>query len=466
MRAPFDRQSISRPIRPLMPYVESIGHSGKRMAPYWISAALTGLVAVLFAKLFSFGEEISVSWATEHSYLAFGITPVIFLISAGLAAYFAPLASGSGIPQLIAALEISRNPHPLMEKLVGFKTIVIKMIGACISVIGGGMTGREGPMLQISAGIFYLVRKYWPTSFVKPNLQSMILAGGAAGLASAFNTPLGGVIFAIEELAKSHISTIRTYAFHAVIIAGLIAQAALGNYLYFGKIAVNPVNPHEYIPLVFMAAIVGLLAALSCKLTLYLMSLRAGLTIPMRFVFTAVCGVIVACFIYFDGLPALGSGRTTIVNILAHTDIAPPWTLGFVRGFGNIITFSSGVVGGVFAPALSTGAAFGAWAGGLMSENNHHVWTLVGMVAFLTGVTRSPFTSFILVLEMTDTQASTVHLMLGAVAASSAAKLIDPVSFYEHLSHRILVAAGVAEPPHVDPDAEPVENSTGGNPPA
>lgn len=425
----------------LRPQASHVQASTIRILPYWIAAAITALVSVLYARVFAWSEEVAVTWSLSHPLWSFLIVPIALLVSASLAHFFSPLAAGSGIPQLLVAVEVSEKGHPLLQKILGLRTVFIKMLGSCICVAGGGITGREGPMLQISAGIFHTVYKVWNKMFPQArnmSLQPMILAGGAAGLASAFNTPLGGVIFAIEELAKSHISTVRTYVFHAVIIAGLMAQAILGNYLYFGKIQLTGPANSEIIPLALASGIIGILGAIFGSTVVTLLDWRASLKTYQKFVMTAVGGIAVASFIYLCGTSALGSGRSVIVELLSHPDSPASLGTGAARGLGNLLTYSGGIIGGIFAPALSTGAALASWMSHLIPDVHSQVWILAGMVAFLTGVTRTPFTSLILVLEMTDTHNVIVSLMLAAIIAQSAAKLISPISFYEAMSYRIL----------------------------
>jgi H+/Cl- antiporter ClcA len=424
----------------ISPYVNDFQRSWKRMLPYWVGAAITALFSVMYAKTFALCEQIAFGWNDSHPLFAFFLIPLCMIASMLLTQMISPTAAGSGIPQLLAALEVSRQQNPLVDKFLDFKMIVTKFFGSCICVAGGGVIGREGPMLQISAGIFNLIRKYWPKldeHIAPPSAQSMILAGGAAGLASAFNTPLGGIIFAIEELAKVHISQIRLYVFHAVIIAGLLAQSVLGDYLYIGKITINAPASKEIFPLILATGIIGFLGAASASAIIALLDLRSRLKKPSQYLMTIILGLLVACLCYFFGRQAIGSGRHVIVDLLTAESPASP-LLGFVRGFGNLLTYAGGVVGGVFSPALSTGAAFGSWFSSFGEGYNHQVWVLAGMVAFLTGLTRTPFTSVILVLEMTDTHNIIIILMLAGIIAHSTAKLLGPLSFYEQMSHRLI----------------------------
>lgn len=412
-----------------------------KMAPYWVAAALAALFSVFYAYAFRWSEQVAFYYLGDTSFWGFILIPIAIFSSTLLAEIFAPPAAGSGIPQLIAGVELARDSHPFVDKLLSIRVIVVKFIGSCVCVAGGGITGREGPNLQISAAIFNQVYRYWPSAKNLVDRQAMILAGGAAGLAAAFNTPLGGVVFAIEELAKVHIRQVRTAIFHAVLIAGLLAQAILGNYLFLGKSALKLHGLNEVLVLALTAAVVGAAGGLFGVASSWAVHWRSQQSFSKRMLLTFVCAMGVAFIYYFGGRAALGSGRHLILELLNRPQESVSWSLGAIRGFGNLLTYAGGVVGGVFAPALSTGASLGAWISQLLSGQTKPLFILVGMVAFLTGLTRTPFTSTILVLEMTDSHDVILALMLGAIVAQGVAKLIDPVSFYEQAAHLYLKKA-------------------------
>lgn len=436
-----------------------------RILPYWIAAGVTALISIFFAEVFRWSEEHAFEWLGARPEIAFVTIPTVLLLSSWIASRFAPFASGSGIPQVMAALEIGKTDSPALRQLIGLRVILVKFFGSCISVIGGGATGREGPTLQIAAGVFYAIEKRW-RKIAKLDPQSMILAGSAAGLASAFNTPLGGVIFAVEELAKVHISHVRTAVFHSVLIAGILTQAVLGNYLYLGRVTLESGPVINKIYLALAMAFVGGVGALFSLAIVRVGDWRSKLSVRWKSVFAVICGLLLATLFYSVGVNAIGSGREVIVHLLSGSGDHVPLSLAFVRMASNFMTYVSGAIGGVFAPALSIGAAIGGWGSQFVTGANPQIWVLGGMVAFLTGVTRSPFTSMILVLEMTDSHGVILDLMLAAIFAQGFAKLVDPVSFYEHMSHRMLRSLGMlSETAHSpaplprEPEPPPVSES-------
>lgn len=419
-----------------------------RLAPYWIGGAVTAGVAVIFTKLFALSEKLAFRWATDHPHWAWFMIPAGLLASWGIAHLFSPASTGAGIPQLIAALKSLPEDNRVANKLLAPMVIPVKIIATCVCVAGGGVTGREGPMLHVAGAIFQAIHKIWPRQIEfgrRLDQSSMVLAGGAAGLAAAFNTPLGGIVFAVEELAKVHLSQARTYIFHSVVIAGLLAQAVLGNYLYLDRIRAGDGSLTDLLRIIPVALIVGFTGGLFSKGVVLLGDLRAKFPQFKKILMTLLCGLAVAALFSWRGLEALGSGREVIIELLRDPNREGAWALAAVRGFGNFFTFAGGVVGGIFAPALATGASLGAWLAPLFSESNGQLFVLVGMVAFLTGVTQTPFTSCVLVLEMTDGHGVIFSLMTAAICSLGAAKLVDAHSFYEHASERWMKQARATE---------------------
>lgn len=141
----------------------------------------------------------------------------------------------------------------------------------------------------------------------------------------------------------------------------------------------------------------------------------------------------------------MGSGRSVIIEILTNPQNIDAPTTAFARIFGNFFTYNAGVIGGVFAPALASGAALGQFLGTLSGTESLQIFALVGMVAFLTGVTRSPFTSSVLVLELSDSHEVILYLMLSSLVANLAAKLVSRKSFYEKAAEKITHPGGHSE---------------------
>jgi len=404
--------------------------------PFWFASLLTGLIAVGYTKLFGYSEELLHYLLGIHKWLIFLLAPICFCFASYIAFFFAPNARGSGIPQVMAAIDLSASTRSKkIGMLLSTRIIIVKIISSIVMLIGGGAIGREGPTIQIAGSVFRQVNKWIPASWPKLSNKSFILTGAAAGLAAAFNTPLGGIVFAIEELAKIHISLFRTALFSAVIIAGLTAQGFLGPYLYLGYPNVQGLRAAIFIGVAVAAILSGICGAIMSKVILALMKFRSNLNTGRNILFIISIGLVVACIAYFIDSHILGSGKDLMNTMLFTDNKHVHWYTVIFRILGPALAFNTGAAGGVFAPALAAGAA----VGGLLAEAFHviganaNILILSGMVGFLTGVTRTPFTSAILVLEMTDRHSVIFHLMIAALIANIAALVIDEHSFYEQL---------------------------------
>jgi H+/Cl- antiporter ClcA len=294
----------------------------------------------------------------------------------------------------------------------------------------------------------------------------MIMTGAAAGLAAAFNTPLGGIVFAVEELTRTHISQFKTALCTAVIISGLTAQAFLGPYLYLGYPDVGNLSNSIFFGVILVAVPAGLGGALMAKGMLMLFKWKAGFrSIRHHILYITGCAVVIASLAYFVDQRVLGSGKGLMTTALFTADKYNPWYLPLLRVAGSMFSFTTGASGGVFAPALSAGASIGATISGWLhlAASNSNLLILSGMVGFLTGVTRTPFTSAILVLEMTDRHNVIFHLMLAGMVASLVAIPVDRHSFYGHLKFQYLrEVVGEDEPLPAAPHAEDAEGAEPG----
>ncbi|RQO40773.1 chloride channel protein [Chryseobacterium sp. KBW03] len=411
--------------------------------PFWIGSVITGFFAVMYAQIFAWGEHLMNFIFDWHAWMIFIIAPVGFVLSWWLVKEFAPNAKGSGIPQVMAAVELA-NPkeHRKIRSLLSIKIIFFKILSSVILVIGGGAVGREGPTIQIAGSVFRKVNEYLPEWWPKISKKNMIMTGAAAGLAAAFNTPLGGIVFAVEELSKTHINYFKTALFTAVIIAGLTAQTLAGSYLYLGYPKTNDVSLMVMFPIMLVAATAGILASQLSVVMLKINSWKKKKlkTDKANVVFLIICALIIASIAYFINREILGSGKEIMERVLFTKDKHEDWYVPILRMLGPALSFTSGGAGGIFAPALSAGASIGSVISGLihLTPNETNVVVLAGMVAFLTGITRAPFTSAIIVLEMTDRHSLIFHLMLAGMVSSIASILVSRHSLYDVLKANFL----------------------------
>lgn len=410
----------------------------QRLLPFWIAGALTALFATSYARLFSWAEEISTKIYDLSGLWFIAIPPIFFCISWLLVEKLAPKANGSGIPQLMVAIEKAHQKQiDSIDKFLSFRIILVKIISSIFGVIGGGAIGREGPTLQISGSIFHLVGKNWKWGEIQ-NRSAFLMAGAASGLASAFNTPLGGIVYVIEELAKSHLSSFRTGVLHAVIFAGIISQMIMGPYLYLGYPKIPNFEYYlvwQYITISLISAAVVTVFAQSLK---YVVRWRTDLnSISKKAVFTLASGLLFGLLVVLLSSHGKGSGKDLLTSMLFHSQNSS--FSDFVsRFFGSILTYANGGAGGIFAPTLSLGGSSGSYFSNVFNFELGPLAVLIGMTAGLAALTHSPLTSFILVLEMTDRHSSIFPLMLAAIIGHGFSKIISKKSFYEFVYERLL----------------------------
>jgi H+/Cl- antiporter ClcA len=418
--------------------------------PFWLASLITGLIAVCYTRLFAFAESGTAYFWHHHSWWLFVITPASFLLAWWLVVKFSPYAKGSGIPQVMASIELATPKYiGAVNLLLSLRIIVVKIISSLVMVFGGAVIGREGPTIQIAGSVFHKVNQWLPAWWPKISKKNMIMTGAAAGLAAAFNTPLGGIVFAVEELTKTHISYFKTALFTAIIIAGLTAQALLGPYLYLGYPNVSNLSTSVFFWVVVVAVIAGLLGAFMARVILALLKWKSRFRFRWQHIlYILTCALVLVSLAHLFGGAALGSGKDFMAHALFTDDKYATLQSPFLRIAGPIVSFTSGAAGGVFAPSLSCGATIGSYFSGLLhlGAADANIVILAGMVAFLTGVTRSPFTSAILVLEMTDRHNVIFHLMTAGMTASLVALLIDRHSFYDRLKVQYIHDVHHAQP--------------------
>ncbi len=354
-------------------------------------------------------------------------TPLLTAGIVWLTRRFAPGAAGSGIPQIIAVLEheSAAAQRPLF---VSMKLSVAKLFLTAAGLLGGLALGREGPSVQIAAGIMRSARRWLPAqSQISEN--GLLMAGGAAGIAAAFNTPLGGVMFAIEELSRRPEQRRNGLLIGAIVLAGLMAVSVYGNNTYFGVIRVERFSFRMVAPALLVALLCGaagglfaraLIAILSGRTTDHFSRLRGHA--PIRF--AACCGLLVALIGIVSQGASYGSGYAQTKAMIAGASESTHLSV-LLRFVATWFTAASGVPGGLFAPSLSIGAGLGNSVATLMAYPNAPTLIALGMAAFLAAVTQAPLTAFIIVMEMVDGHELVLSLMACTLIASGLSRLIS-----------------------------------------
>jgi chloride channel protein, CIC family len=345
-----------------------------------------------------------------------------------------PGSQGSGIPQTIAALEPGQNEA--RSKLLSLRTAVGKMFLTMLGLLSGAAIGREGPTVQIGASIMHSMNYF--AKFSKHDMErGLILAGGAAGVAAAFNTPLAGIVFAIEEMGRSFDQHNSSTILMTVIISGITSLALLGNYSYFGHTSESLAFGREWEVVVVCGIAGGLIGGIFSRSLIeasHGLPGRIGEVMKERpVVFAAGCGLVLALLGLASGNTTYGSGYAEAKQILNGTDTLPE-SYGLLKMASTLISYVSGIPGGIMAPSLSTGAGFGANIAHYMPSVPAGAAITLGMVAYFSGATQVPITAFVIVMEMTDNHEMILPLMAASFIASACSRLISPTPLFHTLS--------------------------------
>lgn len=436
----------------------------------WTAAVITGLVAVLYAQLIDLGFELFRRMTDGHAWLPLFLTPAAGALCVWVTRKYFPGSEGSGIPQVIASLaEHGHHTSKLASTLLTLRIVVGKIGLSFLAILSGFTIGREGPTVQVGAALMYAMRRFYPRSSVIIE-KRLILAGAAAGLAAAFNTPLAGIVFAIEELSRSFEQRASGVVLTTIIFAGVVALGVSGNYTYFGTLTANVATAREAIGAVILAGVLmGVAGGAFCWLLLNtnrwipqsIREFRAEKPIA----FGALCGLVVAVIGIVASGATYGSGYLEAKGLLSgEGELSAFYPLAKMAAL--VASYLPGIPGGIFAPSLSIGAGFGNVLHMAFGDISLPLLIALAMVGYLAAVTQSPITSFVIVMEMINGHALVISLMATALLASRVSRFFAP-PLYEALAERYhtkTVTPEAAAPP-VEPevvvDAAPVEKASG-----
>jgi H+/Cl- antiporter ClcA len=407
---------------------------------FWLGAIAVGLIAVLYAQLIDFGYNAFLRYAAQYRWLPLVLTPAVSAACVWITLRFFPGSEGSGIPQVIASLHGSDE---LGQRLLTIRILVGKILVSFLAILGGLTIGREGPTIHVGAALMFNLRAFYPKRFraIRGGVleRRLALAGAAAGLSAAFNAPLAGVVFAIEELTRSFEQRTSGVLITAIIFAGVVSLGIQGNYTYFGTIEVGAHFPDLLaLAVVLIGIVAGVAGGIFCWLLLNTRRWMPSTLIAWRarrpVAFGAGCGLLIAVIGVLSGGHTFGSGYAEARAMLegrAHlTVLYPVFKMASMVG-----SYLPGAPGGLFAPSLAIGAGIGNAVHLLFSQLQLPMLIALGMVGYLAAVTQSPITAFVIVIEMIDGHALVISLMATALIASRVSRLFAP-PLYEGLSER------------------------------
>ncbi|MBT0570782.1 chloride channel protein [Curvibacter sp. CHRR-16] len=394
-------------------------------------AALAGFAVVGLAWL----AELALAWffamQQRWGWFALGWTPLCTGLIVWATRRWAVGAAGSGIPQVMAAQEVDDEQGRSL--FVSLRLSVAKVLLTAWGLLAGLSLGREGPSVQVAAGIMHAARRWLPRRS-RITAQHLLVAGGAAGIAAAFNTPLGGIMFALEELGRHSDSKHHALSMAAIVLAGLIGVSVYGNASYFGVIHVQHWRWDAVAPALVVTLVAGVLGGIFSRLLVVSLAAGAPLGRVLQWraahpvAFAALCGLAVAVIGVVTQGATFGSGYAYTKAALDGAGQSH-WLYVPLKFVSTWLTAWSGVPGGIFAPSLAIGGAVG--------HDVAHYWAVygvyvdaptliaLGMVGFLAAATQAPLTAFIIVMEMVDGHALVLSLMACAMVASGISRLIS-----------------------------------------
>lgn len=441
-------------------------HSGWRpFAVSLVGAAMAGF-AVLFFIFADRGATAFSAWLWQTApWAVFLLMPLGLVLILWLRDHVFPWTDGTGIPQTIAALET--GPGELRDRLLSPRVAAGKALLTVLGLFSLFSIGREGPSVQLGAFFMHFAGR-WVQFPVHLAERGLIMAGGAAGIAAAFNTPIAGLVFAFEEFGRRLEKQNLGIIVRTVIVACLVCLVFAGNYYSFGQVDFRRTLPLEFltpgpwVAVLFIGMLGGLLGGLFARVLLVL-SPPATRWIRRRFVPVAILiGLACAALAWFSDGATLGTGHDAARALIlqgspAYVATLPPEEVAALestrenigpwyalqRAAATMLALLTGIPGGLFDPSFSIGAGLGqatagwfAWSGASLQG-----LILLWIVAYFSGVVQSPMTSFIIVIEMTGALAFTLPLGLASVVAYEFSRRVCPVPLYEALARNFLRTA-------------------------
>jgi chloride channel protein, CIC family len=417
-----------------------------------VAGAGSGLVVALFRLALARVEErrgALIAGAHHRPFIGFVSVVLGCAAAVGVAAWlvrrFSPYASGSGIPQVEGALTGDLPPAPP-------RLLPVKFIGGLLSIGAGMALGREGPSVQMGAVVASLVGKAGGRAW--PDLRTLVAAGAGAGLAVAFNAPIAGAVFVLEELVRRLETRVAITALGTSASAILISRLFLGDMPDFQVTvtaqAVSAIGPLPYAvastwPLYLVLGVVcGIAADFYNRAILGAMALAARLDqrCPVELQAAAIGAIVGALGWFAPGL--VGGGDDITQRLLAGGVAMGAVPLAFVVRFGlGAACYAARTPGGLFAPLLVLGAQLGLLCGALAQATfpglgiEPEAFAVVGMAAFFTGVVQSPITGIVLVTEMTAAFTTLLPMLAACFAAMVAVNFLRTAPIYDSLRERM-----------------------------
>jgi H+/Cl- antiporter ClcA len=416
---------------------------------FWGGAILVGIVAAMFALLGEMGDHAYRTAYAAYPWLSLIITPVGLMLIVWLTRRFFAGAEGSGIPQTLIAIE-GRGGKALAEQLLSFRIAIGKVLLTVLGLFSGASIGREGPTVHLGAAIMYSLGRYvhLPARYLE---RGLIMTGGGAGIAAAFNTPIAGIVFAIEEMARSFDRRNSSMILIGVILAGMTAiYVHQDNYNYYGTSPVDIDFSWVWLGVVVCGVIGGLLGGTFSSVLINGTRKLRPLLQRHYLLVAGCCGLVIAFIGLLSGGQAFGTGYIEAKQIVSCTGsdrcaVETGLMYPVYKILATVASYLSGIPGGIFAPSLASGAGLGSDLARLFPPELASTIVILGMVGYFSGVVQTPITAFVIVMEMTDNQDLVLALMATSLIASGASKLVCRKPIYYALAENFMTARLLAQ---------------------
>lgn len=410
---------------------------------FWGGALSIGLAAAVFALTSFQADQLFRHFYRDSPGLALLVPPVGLALIAWVTRRYFRGSEGSGIPQAIAALQV--EGHAARSAVLSMRVAIAKIVLTIGGLLSGASIGREGPTVHVGASIMYSLRRL-ARFRGKDMTRALILAGGAAGISAAFNTPLAGIMFAVEEMSRSFEERTSGTLLIAVILAGITALSVLGNYTYFGTSSASVVIGQAW-PAVIVCGLVGGILGGSFS-TLLIHSTRRIVPLARRYpvLLAFGCGLLISLLGHLSGGSTFGTGYHEAKGLVT-AQAEPHMLFPIYKYLATVASYLSGIPGGIFAPSLSIGAGIGADIAPFIPFVPFAAVVMLGMVGYFTGVVQTPITALIIVMEMTDNSSMLLPLMATALIAKGVSRFVCPHPLYQSMATAYINAISNPEPP-------------------
>jgi H+/Cl- antiporter ClcA len=406
-------------------------HSARtqRQLVFLFGGILTGAAAVALALLADEAQAAFRALLLRSRYVSLVVTPLSFGIIAYLTRRVFPNSQGSGIPQAIAARHLV--DQTARGRLVSIRIAAGKILLTLFGLLCGASIGREGPTVQVGASIMFAIGR------LSPRRQAgLILAGASAGVAAAFNTPLAGIVFGIEEMSRTFEEKTSALMIAAIVAAGLTSLALLGDYTYFGTTSAK-LGPAGWLAVPICGVVGGFLGGLFSRILIQFgRGIPGGVGHAIKrhpIVFATFCGLGVGLCGIASHDTIYGTGYAQVRPLLNH-GVLFPQSFGILKLTATALASISGIPGGIFSPSLAVGAGIGLNLSALFPSTPVAALVLLGMVSYFAGVVQAPITSFVIVTEMTNDHSLVVPLMAAAFIGKATSRLVCREGVYHALS--------------------------------